>query len=141
MKKAFFTFSFFRYRWGNLNSCEPSRFISEIDDEFVNKKYNIDNSINKPIKKIGIIENSINNPSISKLSKLRSFQRKSNSLSLNKISLKEGYKVMHHKFGVGEVIKIEGNKNDQRATIKFNQKGIKKLLLNFAKLSIIKKTL
>ncbi|MDG2397459.1 MAG: 3'-5' exonuclease [Flavobacteriaceae bacterium] len=141
MKKAILTFSCFRYRWGNLNSCEPSRFISEIDDEFVNKKYNIDNSINKPIKKIGIIENSINNPSISKLSKLRSIQRKSNSLSLNKISLKEGYKVKHHKFGVGEVIKIEGNKNDQRATIKFNQKGIKKLLLNFAKLSIIKKTL
>jgi DNA helicase-2/ATP-dependent DNA helicase PcrA len=35
MKKVTITYSKTRYRWGKLNDCEPSRFISEIDSEFV----------------------------------------------------------------------------------------------------------
>jgi DNA helicase-2/ATP-dependent DNA helicase PcrA len=34
-KQAFLTFSTSRYRWGNLTSCEPSRFLEEIDSQYL----------------------------------------------------------------------------------------------------------
>jgi len=45
--------------------------------------------------------------------------------------------VEHNKFGVGEVIQIEGMGNSKKAEIKFKSGSIKKLLLQFAKLKII----
>ncbi|MCB0398681.1 MAG: UvrD-helicase domain-containing protein [Winogradskyella sp.] len=35
-KQAYLTYTISRYRWGKLIDAEPSRFIEEIDDEFVN---------------------------------------------------------------------------------------------------------
>ena len=35
-KQAYLTYTLSRYRWGKLIDAEPSRFIEEIDDEFVN---------------------------------------------------------------------------------------------------------
>ncbi|MGE3825236.1 MAG: 3'-5' exonuclease, partial [Bacteroidia bacterium] len=34
-KQAFLTYSASRYRWGNLTSCEPSRFLEEIDAQYL----------------------------------------------------------------------------------------------------------
>lgn len=34
-KQAFLTYSTSRYRWGNLTSCEPSRFLEEIDSQYL----------------------------------------------------------------------------------------------------------
>lgn len=34
-KKCTLSYAMSRYRWGNLISCEPSRFIEEIDDNFL----------------------------------------------------------------------------------------------------------
>jgi DNA helicase-2/ATP-dependent DNA helicase PcrA len=48
-----------------------------------------------------------------------------------------GNVVMHERFGKGEVIDIEGVGADKKAEIRFEVGGIKKLLLRFAKLSII----
>ena len=33
--QAFLTYSTSRYRWGNLTSCEPSRFLEEIDSKYL----------------------------------------------------------------------------------------------------------
>ena len=51
-------------------------------------------------------------------------------------NLKEGVKVNHSRFGRGEVLKIEGQGNDRKAEIRFD-KGVKKLLLRFAKLEVL----
>jgi DNA helicase-2/ATP-dependent DNA helicase PcrA len=49
-----------------------------------------------------------------------------------------GDKVEHQKFGFGEVIKLEGSQHNPVATIKFEVNGEKKIMLNYAKLMIVK---
>ena len=48
-----------------------------------------------------------------------------------------GTQVEHMRFGIGQILNIEGNGQDKKAEIKFTQGGIKKLLLRFAKLKVI----
>jgi len=52
-------------------------------------------------------------------------------------NLQVGQKVEHQKFGFGEVIKKEGAAHNPIATIKFENNGEKKIMLNYAKLRII----
>jgi DNA helicase-2/ATP-dependent DNA helicase PcrA len=51
--------------------------------------------------------------------------------------LAEGTVVEHIRFGRGIVAGIEGKGQDQKAEINFENGGLKKLLLRFAKLKII----
>lgn len=51
--------------------------------------------------------------------------------------LKVGDKVEHQKFGFGVVIKMEGASHNPIATVKFDQNGEKKIMLNYAKLRIL----
>ena len=51
--------------------------------------------------------------------------------------LEVGAKVEHQKFGFGEVLKLEGSNHNPVATIKFEQNGEKKIMLNYAKLMIL----
>jgi DNA helicase-2/ATP-dependent DNA helicase PcrA len=52
-------------------------------------------------------------------------------------ALAEGNKVEHQKFGFGQVVKIEGSAHNPVATIRFDQNGEKKIMLNYAKLRIL----
>ena len=52
-------------------------------------------------------------------------------------SLREGAKIEHQRFGVGEVLKIEGSGENAKATVAFTHAGTKQLLLKFAKYTII----
>ena len=67
--KVNISYSQTRYRWGNLDYCEPSRFISEIDPLYVEN-----NSVNEEKNKIQIKSesyNSINKPNASMIKKLK----------------------------------------------------------------------
>lgn len=52
-------------------------------------------------------------------------------------NLQVGNKVEHQKFGFGEVTKMEGAAHNPIATVKFEQNGEKKIMLNYAKLRIL----
>ena len=52
-------------------------------------------------------------------------------------SLREGAKIEHQRFGIGEVLKIEGTGENAKATVAFAHAGTKQLLLKFAKYTII----
>lgn len=52
-------------------------------------------------------------------------------------NLQAGQKVEHQKFGFGEVLKMEGAAHNPIATVKFEQNGEKKIMLNYAKLRIL----
>jgi DNA helicase-2/ATP-dependent DNA helicase PcrA len=52
--------------------------------------------------------------------------------------LQEGQRVEHQKFGFGEVIKMEGSAHNPIATVRFEQNGEKKIMLQYAKLRIVK---
>ena len=121
-----------RYRWGKLIYCEESRFLNEIDKEFVKiiKPNNFKPSISDYPKK-NIIYNT--KPNLKRLSK-------KTSIDYNvKINISAGDNVSHEKFGLGQVVRIEGNGNDAKATVDFKKFGEKNLLLRFAKLNKIKK--
>ena len=51
--------------------------------------------------------------------------------------LREGCKIEHQRFGIGIVTKIEGTGENTKATVEFQNTGMKQLLLKFAKFKII----
>ena len=51
--------------------------------------------------------------------------------------LQEGQKVEHQKFGFGIVKKMEGSAHNPVATVQFELNGEKKIMLNYAKLRIV----
>ena len=52
-------------------------------------------------------------------------------------SLREGCKIEHQRFGIGEVLKLEGSGENAKATVAFTHAGTKQLLLKFAKYTIL----
>jgi DNA helicase-2/ATP-dependent DNA helicase PcrA len=55
--------------------------------------------------------------------------------SINGLEL--GSKVMHDRFGVGIVKRLEGSGDSAKATVEFVNAGTKQLLLKFAKIKLI----
>ena len=117
-----------RYRWGKLIYCEESRFLNEIDKEYLK-------IIESTPSKTTFEDSSIKKIIYNSKSALKRLPKTSESLSSLKINVSEGDNVSHEKFGVGEIIKIEGSGNDSKATINFKKFGLKNLLLRFAKLN------
>ncbi|WP_443702135.1 ATP-dependent helicase [Prevotella sp.] len=52
--------------------------------------------------------------------------------------VKEGMMVEHSRFGIGTVLKVEGQGENCKATVAFQNVGTKQLLMKFAKLKILK---
>ena len=122
-----------RFKWGNIIDCEPSRFISEVDEKFL-----LSNSFNKNYIRQRINENKLRLKKIKQrnLKKINS----DNLLGLNnyKININISDNVYHDRFGQGVVTEIEGEGDNIRANINFKINGEKKILLKFAKLKILK---
>jgi DNA helicase-2/ATP-dependent DNA helicase PcrA len=160
--QAYLTYAQSRYRWGKLTDSEPSRFIEEIDGQFLeylttaesNYRYkptidsdifgDIDKSklrLAKPIggtpPKTSIPSKPLEHENVRKLKPLTGNKTVNNASNLFDNSLNPGNIVMHERFGKGQVVGLEGVGADKKAEIKFEVGGLKKLLLRFAKLDII----
>lgn len=160
-KQAYLTYALTRYRWGKLIDAEPSRFIEEIKEEFLDiitpieeRRINpmLDASIFgdvpqnkirfKPAKKHQPKRKSSIKPKPEgiKISTPKNFKKITSSnekTNLFDSKLTVGNIVQHLRFGKGKVVKIEGVGADVKAEINFENGGSKKLLLRFAKLKII----
>ncbi|MBU2525066.1 MAG: UvrD-helicase domain-containing protein [Bacteroidetes bacterium] len=153
-KKAVITFTQSRYRWGKLTDAEPSRFIEEIDSQYLDyqdfdKKPSFrgfqndifgEPDLSKLRLKKPVSGEPPKGPNENQLRKLRKIkpeigQSQTNNLFDNKLTV--GNLVLHERFGKGEVVQIEGVGSDQKAEIKFEVGGLKKILLRFAKLKVI----
>ena len=155
-KQAYLTYTLSRYRWGKLIDAEPSRFIEEIDEqylEFITPP--IDQRVNPMLdpdifgdapdsntfrfKKPSIRRAKKQPPKFIPPKKLKSVANVSKSAATNLFDgkLTVGNIVEHMRFGKGEVLKLEGKGPDTKAEINFEHGGVKKLLLRFAKLNII----
>lgn len=157
-KKAYLTHVESRYRWGKLIDADPSRFIGEIDEEFVEFMAPDDSYKFRPMLDtdiFGEVDKSrlrqtkprkgtpppAHKPTEEQLRKLRRLRPK-NSPKMTKsktpmLQLNEGQTVEHNRFGVGQVLNIEGAGQDKKAEIDFDKGGIKKILLRFAKLKVL----
>jgi len=122
-----------RFKWGNIIDCEPSRFLSEIDTNYIN---NINNNRSYVRQKIDENKLRIRKPSSRNLKKINPNSISKIKNPLVNINLNE--KVYHERFGEGIVEDIEGEGDNIRAKINFKASGEKKILLKFAKLKIIK---
>lgn len=152
-KQAFLSYAQSRYRWGKLIDCEPSRFLEEIDEKFLeylsqkvppqlNRFINEDIFGSVPQHKIRLKRSAVkkrpDKPKTIQLStpkNLKKIQALGGPLFDNNITV--GNIVEHNKFGKGEVINLEGVGSNKKAEIKFGIVGTKKLLLQFAKLKIL----
>lgn len=157
-KQAVLTYTINRYRWGKLIDAEPSRFIEEIDEQYLDNQVvdfrrnfspyldtslfgEVDHSKLRTVKPKSGTPPSIGRPTEKQLQKLRkikpaSVQPAAESATLY-ADLSVGVKVNHERFGTGVVQSIEGIGVNKKAEILFESGGIKKLLLKFAKLQII----
>ncbi len=131
-KNLFISYANSRYRWGKLISCEESRFIEEIDNDFIDFIDNNDFSVlqNQSKSSPFVKQKFLRNGNFKKISSLKS----DNDFNA-KVSI--GDKVQHLKFGKGQVIGLEGNNENIKAKIKFEKIGEKHLLLKFAKLKVL----
>ena len=146
-KKAFLSYATTRYRWGNLISCEPSRFIEEVPEEFLDlpkekAEASFDDymsSYNSPKKFYAkSTAPKQETPTFKAPKNLKKIDTvSSSSTTTQTISISVGNNVMHEKFGKGKVLSVEGATPNQKATIFFPEHGQKQLLLKFAKLEVV----
>jgi len=155
-QRAILTYTLSRYRWGKLVDAEPSRFIDEMDDQYIDYAIPKEEYVFKPMIDKGIFggfeppqsqnkervyKDRVNTtPSQNQMGKLRKINAVDNAsppnISSGLTDLEEGMTVEHARFGYGKVISVEGKANDKKALIDFRGVGQKHLLLRFAKLKI-----
>ena len=128
MKKVTISYSKTRYRWGKLNDCEPSRFISEIEEKYI--KSIKSNFINRNFNKLKSNKLRFEIPERKK--PLKSVSGNS-TLNSSYIDINQGDIIIHNRFGKGQVISTEGSGGDKKADVLFKTSGTKKILLKFAK--------
>ncbi len=154
-KRVTLSYALSRYRWGNLIDCEPSRFIEEISDDYLdyniakyesqkktratfgppsNYKTNVPSRFNRAVKqkenpstKSDFIPNNLKklNPNIQ-------------SRNYTEQKYTTGMKVEHIRFGIGIICKLEGTGANKKISVNFTDVGEKTLLAKFAKLTILK---
>lgn len=156
-KQAFFTYAISRFQWGKITDCEPSRFISEVDTRFIDfinptveRKV-----INRSGLKSDIFDDTPPTPkSFKKIEPKKPLNLKKESpmpapKRLNPIAkaqinnpaggstqnIEVGDRVRHDRFGIGEVLLLDGtDPQNIKAKILFEGNDEKNLLLKFAKL-------
>src|SRR5690606_36799350 len=112
-----------RYRWGTLTSCEPSRFMDEIDASYLELDF-------RPSSKIGgnpffDEERSawLQKETFSKPKPTKTIQKATTILPQDHVpsphfapsdssALMAGMEVQHERFGFGKFINLEGSKPD-----------------------------
>jgi DNA helicase II / ATP-dependent DNA helicase PcrA len=154
-EKAYFTYATTRFRWGKIVDGEPSRFLEEISEKHLevlnvnfsnsirnNSGLNSDlfaddfaprypkgpNHIYRKLKDQIMPPQNLKPISTAKLS---------NPVGGSISKLKIGDHVLHDRFGKGKVVSIEGDPENAKALINFENEGDKKLLLKFAKLKVL----
>ena len=155
-KQVFFSYAISRFQWVKITDAEPSRFLSEIDAEyleFVNpvvekKVFNRSGLTSdifgdfsepkfvkkEPKKTFNSPESTIQPKNLKPVASARIINPSGGSSQ----DIEVGDNVRHDRFGVGEVIFLDGTDPENiKAKVKFATEGEKNLILKFAKLTKI----
>ncbi|MFN8245569.1 MAG: 3'-5' exonuclease [Ferruginibacter sp.] len=153
--KLYLSYANARYRFGQLQQNDPSRFIEEIPDDYLDKSYAGNSSRNNASSGWGMgsafdrMHRGF--PAAEKREpakkatyataparpQLKEHVPSENFVASDTRDLQAGQKVEHQKFGFGEIKKLEGASHNPIATILFELNGEKKIMLNYAKLRIV----
>lgn len=139
-RKLFLTYASTRYKFGQLNYCDASRFLSEIPESLV--------AHHGDIKKAKIHQQQqqqerttfsrvISPPGPKPIAKAPVAASSEPFIPDDASGLQVGMEVAHEKFGEGKVVSMEGAGANRIAGIFFNSYGVKKIMLKFARLKIL----
>lgn len=165
--RLWLTYANARYRFGQLVQNEPSRFLDEMPDEFLDKSFagggarnqgygNMGSAFERMNRGFGDYSNTASAekrygappskkaqekpqymPVVPPTPKVVAHIPSSDFAPSDTSNLEAGQKVEHQKFGFGVVKNIEGSAHNPIATIHFELNGEKKIMLNYAKLKIV----
>ncbi len=157
--KLWLTFSNSRYRFGQLVQNDPSRFLDEMPEQFLDRTNSGGGMRNQgsgtstgiPFERMhkgmGTPNAGNGNPGGPKpkpsympppvAPKVKEHVPSENFVASDTSNLQAGQQVEHQKFGFGIVLKVEGSGHNPIANIDFKQNGEKKIMLNYAKLRIV----
>jgi DNA helicase II / ATP-dependent DNA helicase PcrA len=164
--RLWITYANTRYKFGSLVQNEPSRFIDELPEQFLDRSFAGvsnrnnggfggsafdrmnggswgNNTTKQAEKRYGPPPGKKKEEAPSYLAPKTTYQKvvehkaSSDFVASDTSNLQAGQKVEHQKFGFGEVVKMEGAAHNPVATVKFEHNGEKKIMLNYAKLRIL----
>lgn len=150
-----------RYQYGSIMFNEPSRFLKEIDKQYLVVEGNVagfKSSERQPQPFLSrpqsqpYRETPQRNPFQStmpsgfrrvqpvsqRFQTSASAQRMQASASSQRQTIHAGARVEHQRFGLGTVVAVEGLGENEKATIEFQNAGTKTLLMKFARLTVLK---
>ena len=155
------TYAKSRFRNGQSAMCSPSRFLKDIDVRFLDvpadssadtfaaarerfQRPAFTSPFQQPraVEKeepsfISPVAQALQRQRLTKVETATSIPASSSAPASDLSGLRVGAKVRHDRFGEGEVIAIEGDGGNAKATVVFTHFGQKQLLLKFARLTII----
>lgn len=158
-KQAFFSYAVTRFQWGKITDAEPSRFLSEMNREYIEFINPVAERqfINRSGLKSSIFDDTPSEPRTFK--KIEPKKKIERSEPLNPVSknlkpiakakinthsgtaaedIEVGDQVRHDRFGIGEVVFLDGtDPQNIKAKVYFQNEGEKNLILKFAKLTKI----
>lgn len=156
-QKLYLTYADQRYRYGNLIYNEPSRFIEEIDPRLLEYEMQLAPDTQTVVDTAGQLRRSRSTggssgpvpqakgmgarpksqPAQRPMPKKRHTYTPQPDFEPQDLSeLKANDRVEHFRFGMGRVIKVDGEGNEKKATILFDDEGQKQIVVKFAKMMI-----
>lgn len=151
--KLWLTYANMRYRFGNLVQNEPSRFLEEIPKDYLETSFvgrsavsqSFHSSRDKPYmaqrNKTPVAGVSLSNNNHVAARTSVDHVPSEGFKPDDPAAFESGMEVEHLKFGFGKILRLEGNSNNRIATIFFQKAGEKKIMLNYARLQVVKKDL
>lgn len=156
-KHLYLSYSNARYRFGQLQQNDPSRFLEEIPEQYIDKSYAGNNARNNSGSNWALGDafqrmqkgygnqypqqkKEVSKPAYATAParpQVKEHVPSVDFVASDTSNLAAGQKVEHQKFGFGQVVKMEGAAHNPIATIHFENNGEKKIMLNYAKLRIL----
>lgn len=146
-QKLWVTYANSRYRFGQLVQNEPSRFMDEIPELYLDRTFTGPGA--RATGSVGAFGN-VTGRSFEKSPSLKKLAEKINKPKPNEhtpttnfraddpMEMEAGMDIEHMKFGFGKIVSLEGGANNRIATIQFGDgHGTKKIMLNYAKIRIV----
>ncbi|MDH6304146.1 DNA helicase-2/ATP-dependent DNA helicase PcrA [Parabacteroides sp. PF5-5] len=134
------TYAKSRFRNGKSNLCSPSRFLKDIDPQYLHvvggeAPQQATPTLQRPAFASPFQQPKAVEPRMTTVASAAASTTSEPPADVSAIRV--GAKVKHDRFGSGEVLAIEGEGGNMKATVQFANFGQKQLLLKFARLSII----
>lgn len=137
---CFLSYANTRFRYGKMEFGAPSRFLKDIDVHFLRLPHGV--AINRKVEHRAEEFRREKQPLIAptvprNLKRVASPVASAPKASPASGALRQGQLIEHERFGLGEVLKVEGEGDNAKATIRFKNAGDKQLLLRFARFKVI----